>query len=304
MKKVLRAIGGFFAKIGRWIANTAWIQPLLIVGGIFAIIFSIPYIKRGIEGLIAGNAVDYKLAFYQNSAISLANAGTENDCDLDVLLTALEEEDEDTIKEKFGEKFFLSFAETSCTNCKDCADGYMTFRDKFSSEYKLDKDPDTQQSLPGFKFYSVMSDTLITDKNNKSYDKYAAQVVLEKHGNFFEAIAGQFAEQTDKKGHRYRLLENISDPQTTINSISELQDVSDGIEVPTTFLIDLTGDNFPENGIQVGFITAVIFNYTSLMTEDSTNKVSQARFLRDCWTYSNAFSETGKEVNYYVEGAE
>ena len=47
--KVLRAIGGFFAKIGRWIANTAWIQPLLIVGGIFGIIFSIPYIKQAID---------------------------------------------------------------------------------------------------------------------------------------------------------------------------------------------------------------------------------------------------------------
>ena len=51
--KILRAIGHFFAKIGRWIANTAWVQPLLIVGGIFAIIFSIPYIKRGFENLFA-----------------------------------------------------------------------------------------------------------------------------------------------------------------------------------------------------------------------------------------------------------
>ena len=37
---VLRAIGNFFARIGRWIRDTAWVQPLLIVGGIFAIIFS------------------------------------------------------------------------------------------------------------------------------------------------------------------------------------------------------------------------------------------------------------------------
>ena len=38
---VLRAIGGFFARIGRWIKETAWIQPLLIVGAIFAVIFAI-----------------------------------------------------------------------------------------------------------------------------------------------------------------------------------------------------------------------------------------------------------------------
>ena len=47
--KILRVIGAFFVKIGRWIANTAWVQPLLIVGGIFGIIFSIPYIKKAIE---------------------------------------------------------------------------------------------------------------------------------------------------------------------------------------------------------------------------------------------------------------
>lgn len=46
---VLRAIGRFFAKIGRWIRDTAWVQPLLIVGGIFAIIFSIPKIVSWAE---------------------------------------------------------------------------------------------------------------------------------------------------------------------------------------------------------------------------------------------------------------
>ena len=43
--KVLSAIGGFFARIGRWIKETAWIQPLLIVGAIFAVIFAIPHVR-------------------------------------------------------------------------------------------------------------------------------------------------------------------------------------------------------------------------------------------------------------------
>ncbi len=41
---ILKAIGAFFVKIWRWIKDTAWVQPLLIVGAIFAVIFSIPYI--------------------------------------------------------------------------------------------------------------------------------------------------------------------------------------------------------------------------------------------------------------------
>ena len=72
--KILRAIGGFFAKIGRWIANTAWVQPLLIVGGIFGIIFSIPYIKKGIEGLQA-DTTDYHYEYFKDHALSLKKDG-------------------------------------------------------------------------------------------------------------------------------------------------------------------------------------------------------------------------------------
>ena len=48
--KILSAIGRFFARIGRWIKETAWIQPLLIVGAIFAVIFAIPHIINGVKG--------------------------------------------------------------------------------------------------------------------------------------------------------------------------------------------------------------------------------------------------------------
>ena len=74
MKKVLRAIGGFFAKIGRWIANTAWVQPLLIVGGIFAIIFSIPYIKNWVKSWGEEEEVDEDLEYYKNRAVSCEGA--------------------------------------------------------------------------------------------------------------------------------------------------------------------------------------------------------------------------------------
>jgi hypothetical protein len=40
MDKFFKAIGRFFKRIWQWIKNTAWVQPLLIVVIIFAIIFS------------------------------------------------------------------------------------------------------------------------------------------------------------------------------------------------------------------------------------------------------------------------
>ena len=53
--KILKAIGGFFVKIWRWIKETAWVQPLLIVGAIFAIIFSIPYFTEWINSIGIGS---------------------------------------------------------------------------------------------------------------------------------------------------------------------------------------------------------------------------------------------------------
>ncbi len=49
MKKVLNAIGKFFGRIWGWIKNTAWIQPLLIVGIIFGLIMSIKPITKLIQ---------------------------------------------------------------------------------------------------------------------------------------------------------------------------------------------------------------------------------------------------------------
>ena len=65
---VLKAIGRFFAKIGRWIRDTAWVQPLLIVGGIFAIIFSIPKIVEVVDKMNEeSNAAQ---TFFENKMIS------------------------------------------------------------------------------------------------------------------------------------------------------------------------------------------------------------------------------------------
>ena len=65
---VLKAIGRFFAKIGRWIRDTAWVQPLLIVGGIFAIIFSIPKIVDAFKKI--GEESNAAQTFFENKVIS------------------------------------------------------------------------------------------------------------------------------------------------------------------------------------------------------------------------------------------
>ena len=52
MDKIFKAIGGFFKKIWEWIRQTAWVQPLLIVGIIFGLIFSINPIINAIQSAV------------------------------------------------------------------------------------------------------------------------------------------------------------------------------------------------------------------------------------------------------------
>ena len=282
MKKVLGAIGGFFVKIGRWIANTAWIQPLLIVGGIFAIIFSIPYIKQGFENLAQKEETDADIEYYKAKSISLTDA-EKGESKFDQLLTALEANNEEEIKNNFGEKFFISFVTEDCAYCKECADGFRSLDSNFS-KWAMDSQ---------FKLYSVMVDATNDD------GKYLAKYTFENHQNLFDEIVGEFAETTDQ----YALQTNLdsSKKQTLIDSINKLQNAIDdngeGLETPTTLLIDLTasGDNCEVN---VHGVTAIFFNYVDLLSEagyTDTNAFSKGKWLSDCWSYSKLFDKDYKK---------
>ena len=284
MKKVLRAIGGFFAKIGRWIANTAWIQPLLIVGGIFAIIFSIPYIKRGIENAIAANQVDTDVAFYTSRKLSLTNA-EKGESQVDRLISGLYNEDYESVKKEFGEKFYLTFARESCANCKDCVNGWQELAAKWNSEeYKCSG---------SFKLHTVMVDTLITSGD---YDgEYSAKFLWDNHDYFFDDIVSFYTEEPEN----YPLYKNLKSKSsstaegllTSIAKLSAAQEIiSDGLDIPTTFLVDLTEEGLNKEWNVYG-VTQIFFNYTSLITEnknyDTVNKKTKGFFLRDSWNYSS-----------------
>ena len=282
MKKVLGAIGGFFVKIGRWIANTAWIQPLLIVGGIFAVIFSIPYIKQGIEGLQSQDTTDEDVEYYKSKAISLDNA-ENGESKFDKLLTALEQNDEATIKSDFGEQFFISFVTENCAYCKECTDGFRSLDSNFS-KWGMDGQ---------FKLYTVMVDATNDD------GKYLAKYSFENHQNLFDEIVGEFAETTDE----YALEVNISSSkrQSLIDSINKLQNAIDdngeGLETPTTLMIDLTAKG-KQSEVNVHGVTAIFFNYVDLLSEANytdTNAFNKGKWLSDCWSYSKLFDKEYKK---------
>ena len=270
MKKVLRAIGGFFAKIGRWIANTAWIQPLLIVGGIFAIIFSIPYIKQGIDAAIAAGKVDTDVAYYKDRAISLDGA-KEQKSQLDKLFTYLEDKDYSKVKSEFAEKFFLTFATETCSSCKQGASGFY----KAESDFLKDS---------SFKLYSVMVDT--TDENDSSI--YLAKEVLNNHSVLFEDLAGDFGEEYRED---YALYKNFPDSANTLEtSITALatavNEDGEGFETPLTLFVDVSDAGIAREVNSHG-VTAIFFNYTTYVSDSTA--FNKGKFLQHCWNYDDVF---------------
>ena len=281
--KILRAIGAFFAKIGRWIANTAWIQPLLIVGGIFGVIFSIPYIKDAVEKAQVDNT-DYDYLYFQNRALGLDEGGRA-----DKLFSYLESgtaEDLGKIKTEFASQFILTFVRKDST-CKAGVEGYKEFAAKFSSTYKF---------TGSCKIY-----TILVDKKNDD-GEYLARKLVNNHQDFFDSLAGTFADENDK----YVLYKNspnsVSAIKEALDSFTQSTSTKEeGINAPFTFMFDYnmgmkasTDDGYRVN---VSGVSAVFADYISLITESVTNKYTKGLLLRDCWGYQNVFDPDWEKSN-------
>lgn len=115
--KVLKAIGRFFAKIWNWIKETAWIQPLLIVGLIFGVIFAIPPITKGIEelqengpkyGFIDKHTVSAKdLLAYENNG-TLVNELADDNANKTFLLVLVEKDNDASVEAEKGFRYMFS----------------------------------------------------------------------------------------------------------------------------------------------------------------------------------------------------
>lgn len=174
---ILKAIGAFFVKIWRWIKDTAWVQPLLIVGAIFAIIFSIPSITKWANS-ISGDAEG---AFFKKYSVSLelekrVETDGSSDSAADKLMTSLynnttyayDGNDGDAAqygnidKGAYGEKFYVVFTGTDCSGCKTLEPGFKELRDNWNDIYE----PSTAGET--FKCYTIIADQ--TSSNDDDYD--------------------------------------------------------------------------------------------------------------------------------------
>ncbi len=276
--KVLRAIGGFFAKIGRWIANTAWIQPLLIVGGIFGIIFSIPYIKSAIENSKIDNT-DYDYLYYTDHALGLEDNGRA-----DKLLGYIEEKKFADINEHFGKKFILTFVKSNCDNCREGVEAYK----------EVEKNP-VGWGVEGFKLHTIIVDT--KDPNDSTV-YLAKKLLADKHPDFKDEITGKYGETAQDK---YALYKNDGTNGPSVKAAmmkfaDSTSSEGEGLQTPLTFMYDFEKVNQEQDYFNYNGITAAYLNFIDLIKSDEPqNLVTKIQMLQKIWNYEGVFDPNYKD---------
>ena len=301
---VLRAIGRFFARIGRWIRDTAWIQPLLIVGGIFAIIFSIPGITKWVQSWFKSG--DASVSFYHNNNYKKLTNGEDNGVgsDADGLLSFIFSDDSEKTEEqykKYGEKFFVTFVQEECSVCESVYKGWKTAKDNWgkATGFNRVKDKDGnviyEAKKNDFKVYTIFVDEVNDDDKN---------IFWQLHDKVY---AEQFSNLS--------ILEN---PYTFNNSSisydglasSEEEDLSGGsvFTTPTTFLFDRAfADQSLEQLSNKGYyqvsenilnykISEILFDIPDKSGQASGTPLAKARTLWDCWNHIGEFDNQADDT--------
>ena len=274
--KILKAIGGFFVRIWRWIKNTAWVQPLLIVGAIFGVIFSIPAITNGIRGIIEYNESANK--FYASFQLSMEGEKSSAAYKLiDPLYDEIKLEhksgDADKPWEKFNadqQKYFLLFTNTNNSTTNGWKDAFVALKDNWGSTYI----PKVDDSGVGknFKLYTIFTDesTSATTTVQTAFSKF-----LDAESAFFEKAGDQL------KKSWYCFNEGVKkeDIDTFISSESTT------FKTPTLLLIDWSkAGNSADTTLYDG-VKTIMFD----LPGDDCYK--QAQTLIDCWNGADKFGE-------------
>lgn len=290
----LKKLATPFIVVGRWIKETAWVQPLLIVGVIFAIIFSIPSITSGIQGLIDSSSDD--IAWYENNQLSLDGTydktSDANNFFADFVLAQQGSNEQEgwssesetgkanakEIMDKYSNntgKFFLFFVQDDCSACsdtKDAAERLVDYWDVYIG--------DEVDNVPLFQYQSIICDE---DVDADEYEDTPAFEYLFGDQNY-----NIFAEQCVDVGQDNNYYRNATTStkntiednlENLLSSDSSSSTLSSNFQTPLIVLIDTTESNTTRNIISTLFY--------SLEGDDI---YARTQFLADCWLGQEKFS--------------
>lgn len=150
---ILKSISAAFNRLWRWITETAWVQPLLIVGGLFAIIFSISKFVNWFSVMAVGTNSGY----FNSYRLSLENEGkaefdteadkmthTINDFSFDsddfsTYEEALAALNERKVIEDYGVKYFFVIVENDCNPCDEAKNAFEKLESGWNNaNFKID----------------------------------------------------------------------------------------------------------------------------------------------------------------------
>lgn len=280
---VLRAIGGFFARIGRWIKETAWIQPLLIVGAIFAVIFSIPHIIKGVSSWF--DESDSANKFLTRYRLDLKDANVVPDgkyvgkSKVDEFLTYVEGNEADKIKSTYGERFFVAFVKDDSSS-KELYGGLKTFKDKWAAKDQEFVGIDKNALKGEFRLHTIYVDST-TEVDNEEINLFD-QVWINHYDLFEDMATSNYLETTYyAMNHGYK----VSDYEKAFTS-----DNLDAcpMSAPLVMYFDFSADNPLKDNQKVAGLSDVIF------TLEGSSDLERARTLKNCWSHTDKFGKLMK----------
>lgn len=280
---ILKTIGAFFVKIWRWIKETAWVQPLLIVGAIFAIIFSIPSITSW-AGSWSGNNTD---AFYTSVQKSLegekTNVFSVSPADqltdfIDANRFGITQSDEDFKKSSdiYGKKFFFVFVKTNCDGCSKAEGGFRFLRDNWG-KYGLNPSNNSY----GFKVWSVFASE--TSSNDDDYDDQGSPSAfnryLETYSDLFNTVGPTLKDAPYKS--RAKIEDDTNYNAFSLDSGTSTTSPLAAFPVPSICLVD-----YSDEAIAAGRagLSEIVFSLTG------DTDAEKANFLMNMWNHVDAYS--------------
>lgn len=255
------ASSNIFVRIWNWIKNTAWIQPLLIVGIIFGIIFSIPSITTAIKN--AQTKYSSAETYYGKYQLSLAG---EDDSPAQKLINNILDENLD------GQKFFLVFVASDCSACEEAKGGFYTLQHKFS-----------KSELGGNSFAMK---TIFTDEDTNENDLTTTAFVhflLNPDTAAFMSNVVDYVKETSVYYQKHMLGQSTrSAADDILDSIENGTESSSLFQTPTVMLVDFTEKAIAANryGVTQAFV--------GVPGDDNYDK---ALFLADCWNGTGDFAD-------------
>ena len=274
---ILKAINASFTKFWRWIKETAWVQPLLIVGGIFAIIFSISRFQKWFSVMAVGSNSGYFTSF----RVSLENEGKAGyETDADKLTSTIndfsfeeyntydelkKELDDNGVIADYGLKYYLVLVEEDCSGCANAQSAFEILSGQWNTTaFRIDDGG-------SFRMHTIFADEAST--NDKDYDLEEDQKAFSRYVKKFDdrdlwtRAAGAlydapYRENSGVSESKYLTLENAE---------------SASWETPTIFLVDWTEAAFNEGRFG---LSEVLFGFST-----GTSDYDRATLLQRMWNH-------------------